>query len=167
MNDALISIKPKYVDKILNGQKAVEIRTRKVNLHKNAKLWIYSTLPKASIQTVAYVKRVDIDFPELIWEKHCTSIGVSKDYFDKYVNGSYKISAIVTDKICKLPLEISLEKIRNRFPGFHPPQFIRFMSENDPLLKAIIDILTEYLAVRSNINFGVSLDRFYEFIFPQ
>lgn len=139
MRDALISIKPKYVDKILNGQKAVEVRTRKVNLQNNARLWIYSTLPKGSIQAVAYVQQVDIDHPKTIWKKYSKSIGISKNNFDCYVNGSNEISAIVTKKIFRLPSEISLEKMRSIVPGFYPPQFLKFMNENDPILLAIMN----------------------------
>jgi predicted transcriptional regulator len=142
MPDALISIKPKYVDRFLNGQKAVEIRNRKVNLTNNSKLWIYTTLPKASIQTIAYVKYVDIDSPEFIWKKHRESIGISKNSFDKYVNGSNKISAIVTKDIRKLPFEITLEEIRNMVPEFQPPQFLKFMRDDDPILSAILSIIS-------------------------
>ena len=142
MPDALISIKPKYVDRILSGQKIVEIRSRKVNLTNNAKLWIYTTLPKASIQTIAYVKHVDIDSPELIWEKHRESIGISENSFKQYVNGSNKISAIVTKGIQRLPIEISLEEIRDIVPGFQPPQFLKFMRDDDPILSAILTIIS-------------------------
>jgi predicted transcriptional regulator len=145
MSDALISIKPKYVDRFLNGQKAVEIRTRKVNLQNNARLWIYSTLPKASIQTVAYVKHVETDIPNVIWNKYRESIGISRRTFNEYVNGSRQISAIVTKGIWKLPLEISLQKIRKEVPKFHPPQFLKFMKEDDPLFTAIINLIAEEL----------------------
>lgn len=143
MCDALISIKPKYVNRFLNGQKAVEIRSRKVNLPNNTRLWIYSTLPKASIQTVAYVKHVESDIPKVIWNKYRESIGISRRSFNEYVNGSRQISAIVTKGIWKLPLEISLQKIRKEVPKFHPPQFLKFMKEDDPLLAAIINFLAE------------------------
>ncbi len=142
MPDALISIKQKYVDKFLNGQKAVEIRNRKVNLSDNSKLWIYTTLPKASIQTIAYVKHVDTDAPELIWKKYWELIGISKISFNQYVNGSNKISAIVTKDIQELPIQISLEEIRDIVPGFQPPQFLKFMSDDDPILLAIHTIIS-------------------------
>ena len=143
MPDALISIKPKYVDRFLSGQKVVEIRNRKVNLTNNSKLWIYTTLPKASIQTIAYVKHVETDAPELIWERYSELIGISRDSFNQYVNGSNKISAIVTKGVRKLPFEITLEEIRNMVPGFHPPQFLKFMGVNDPILSAIMSLISK------------------------
>ena len=143
MCDALISIKPKYVNRFLNGQKAVEIRSRKVNLPTNSRLWIYSTLPKASIQTVVSVKHVESGIPTVIWNKYKESIGISKRSFNEYVNGSMHISAIVTKGIWKLPSEISLQQIRKVVPKFHPPQFLKFMQEDDPLFTAIINLITE------------------------
>jgi predicted transcriptional regulator len=157
MRDALISIKPKYVDKILNGQKAVEIRTRKVNLQNDARLWIYSTLPMGSIQAMAYVQQVDIDSPKTIWGKYSKSIGITKNNFDCYVNGSNKISAIVTKKIFRLPSEISLETMRSIVPGFHPPQFIKFMGKNDPILLVIMEALKDLSALPSGPIEGRSL----------
>lgn len=143
MTDALISIKPEFVDKIVNGQKTVEIRTRKVQLDKNSKLWIYTTLPKGSVQVLTYVKHVDFGHPTTIWSKYGSSIGISRKTFDQYVNGSKSISAIVTEGTCKLPYEISLQNIRSIVPDFQPPQFIKRMDDEDPVLMAILKILSE------------------------
>ena len=141
MYDALISIKPFYVEKIINGNKVVEIRNRKVQILSGSRLWIYSTLPKASIQIFAYVQKVDIESPSLIWRKYKKFIGISKDIFDTYVNGSEFISAIVVENIIKLPIEITLNKIRKEVPGFQPPQFLKYMKKDDPVLSAITDQL--------------------------
>ncbi|GAB6904201.1 conserved hypothetical protein [Desulfosarcina cetonica] len=143
MPDALISIKPKYVDRFLNGQKVIEIRNRKVNLVNGSKLWIYATLPKASIQTIAYVKQVEIDAPKIIWEKHRKLMGISENSYLRYVNGSSKISAIIMKNIQKLNTEIKLEKIRDLVPGFQPPQFIKYMEDHDPILSALLSILSK------------------------
>ena len=140
MANALISIKPKYVEKFLNGKKVIEIRNRKVNLANDSKLWIYTTLPRASIQAIACVKHVEIDSPKKIWEKHRHLISISESSFKQYVNDSKKISAIVTKSIQKLPIEIKLEDIRKIVPGFQPPQFLKYMRDDDPILSAILTI---------------------------
>jgi predicted transcriptional regulator len=142
MPDALISIKPKYVDRFLSGQKVIEIRNRKINLANDSKLWIYATLPKASIQTIAYVKQVEIDTPKIIWEKHRELVGISEDTYLRYVNGSRKISAIIMRNIQRLNTEIKLKEIRDLVPGFQPPQFIKYMDVYDPPLSALLSILS-------------------------
>lgn len=141
MPDALISIKPQFVDKMINMEKTVEIRSRKVQLEKQSKLWVYTTLPEASLQIFTHVKTVDIDDPKTIWNRYRASIGVPRDIFYQYVNGSKSVSAIVTERIFRLPFDIPLSKIRSMVPNFHPPQFLKIMQENDPLLLAILKIL--------------------------
>ena len=143
MHDALISIKPIYVDRFIKGKKGVEIRSRHVNLLPNSRLWIYSTLPKACIQALAHIDRVEVGAPTSIWKKYSNSIGVSKKRFYRYVNGSRKISAIIVKQTWKLPCDISLQSLRDKVPGFHPPQFLKYMNETDPLLSAIVDFLFE------------------------
>jgi predicted transcriptional regulator len=147
--DALISIKPEYVEKIICGAKSVEIRTRQVAMPNNIRLWIYSTLPKATIQAFTFVEMVDIGAPETIWEKYSTSIGISKECFNEYVNGSKKISAIVTKKTSILPIEISLSKIRSKVSGFSPPQFYKLLKKDDPILIALKNILREEYKIGS------------------
>ena len=143
MHDALISIKPIYVDRLIKGKKGVEIRSRHVNLLPNSRLWIYSTLPKACVQVVACIDRVEIGVPTSIWNKYGSSIAVSKKKFYHYVNGASEISAIIVKQTWKLPCDISLQSLRDKVPGFNPPQFLKYMNETDPLLSAIVDFLLE------------------------
>lgn len=46
MKSILISIKPEYVEKILNGEKTIEIRKTKPNIELPCKVYIYCTKPK-------------------------------------------------------------------------------------------------------------------------
>jgi predicted transcriptional regulator len=143
MHDALISIRPTYVEKLLSGEKAVEMRNRPVNLSPGTRLWIYSTLPKGCVQAVAHVHRVEVGAPVVIWKQYSALLGVSKKGYHRYVNGSTEVSAIVVKRIWKLPFDLSLNFLRSKIPGFHPPQFLKYMNESDPLLCAIIDFLFE------------------------
>jgi predicted transcriptional regulator len=141
MNDAVISIKPRYVEKYLCGTKSAEIRNRPMTLPPGSRLWMYSTLPKGCIEAVAHVRNVEIGRPSTIWRQHNDSLGVSKKIFDSYVNGSIEISIIVIEKVWHLPREMSLDHLRRKVPNFHPPQFLKYMSESDPLLSAITDFV--------------------------
>lgn len=141
MHNAIISIKPWYVEKLISGRKTVEIRSRQINLPPGSLLWIYSTLPKACVQAIVRVARVDVGMPNSIWQKYYGLIGVSKNRFYDYVNGSKVVSAIIIDQAWGLPVVITLKHLKNKVPGFHPPQFLKYMGEKDPLLTAIIDFL--------------------------
>ena len=143
MRDALISIKPIYVEKLLSGEKAVEIRNRTVNLLPGSRLWIYSTLPKACLQAVALVRNVEIADPASIWREHGGWLGISETAYHGYVNGSTAVSAIIMKRIWELPHNLSLRILRSKVPGFHPPQFLKYLDESDPLLSVIVESLLE------------------------
>ena len=157
MKDALISIKPIYVEKLLSGEKEVEIRNRTVNLLPGSRLWIYSTLPKACVQAVAIVSNVEIGAPASIWRQHGESLGISETEYHRYVNGSGQVSAIVMKPIWQLPCNLSLHCLRGKVPGFHPPQFLKYMNESDPLLSALVDSLLVMSGAESFQKTGIEL----------
>lgn len=141
MNEALISIKPKYVRRMLDGEKSVEIRNRTVNLTPESRLWIYSTLPKGCIEAVAEVGSVEIGTPPAIWHKYGDSLGISETKYRLYVNGASSVSAIRIRRVSQLPSALSLSMLRMRVPGFHPPQFLKYMADSDPLFLGIVRLL--------------------------
>lgn len=127
-----------YVDMILSGQKSVEIRNRKLKLQADSRLWIYSTLPMGCIQAVTEVHHTEVDIPSRIWQKYGDMIGITRDKFHEYVNGNKMISAISLKNIKKLPVDLSLYSLRRKVPWFHPPQFLKYMDESDPILQTIV-----------------------------
>jgi len=141
MREALISIKPTYVEKFLTGEKSVELRKRTVTLSSGSRLWIYSTLPKGCMEAVAEVNRVVVGTPGQIWDKYRDALGVSKSTYSEYVYGASTISAIVTKSIWNLPAKMDLSMLRSQVPGFHPPQFIKYMTDSDPVFMFIIRFL--------------------------
>lgn len=159
MHDALISIKPTYVDKLLSGEKAVEIRNRPINLPSGSRLWIYSTLPMGCVQAVAHVRRVEVGSPLTIWRQYSASLGVTKIKYNSYINGSAKVSAILVKRIWKLPFNLPLQCLRDLVPGFHPPQFLKYMNESDPLLSAIVDFLFKSSGIKYCEQIGLTLIR--------
>ncbi len=141
MNEALISIKPRYVRRMLDGDKSVEIRNRTVNLRQESRLWIYSTLPKGCIEAVAEVGRVEVGTPPAIWHKYGDLLGISETVYRQYVNGASNVSAISIRRVSQLPSALSLSMLRMRVPGFHPPQFLKYMADSDPLFLGIVRLL--------------------------
>ena len=141
MNEALISIKPRYVRRMLNGEKSVEIRNRTVNLTPESRLWIYSTLPQGCIEAVAEVGRVEVGTPLSIWRKYADSLCISETTYRLYVNGSSNVSAIKIKKVSQLPSALSLSMLKLWIPGFHPPQFLKYMADSDPLFLGIVRLL--------------------------
>ena len=123
MKDVLISIHPRYVDAIQNGDKTVELRTRTPQIDPGTRLWIYTTMPVAKIQLVAKVAEVNTDSPTSIWRRFSNDMAISRSVFREYCRGHRSVCAIALRDVSALDRELSLDNMRQSAPNFHPPQF--------------------------------------------
>lgn len=133
MNEIIISIKPNFVEKILCGEKTVELRTRRANLQPGTKMWIYSTLPKGEICASASVEYVYTGDPNLIWAKYCDDIAITEDEFWDYVGDRELVSVIKMSEVDSVKSGVTLKKIKESLGGFTPPQFFMKLHGNDPI----------------------------------
>lgn len=128
-----MSIKPQYVSKMLSGSKTVELRTRKINLPKGSKLWIYSTLPDGCINAYGIIEDVVFDNIVNIWKQFSSEIGITKKEFDQYTKGKDKVSVIRFTKIKPLKKVYTLTHLRDELENFQPPQFFVKLPQEHPI----------------------------------
>jgi predicted transcriptional regulator len=93
-NGLLMSIKPKYLEKIRNGNKLVEIRKRFNHKWEGCRVTLYSSSPTQAIFGYATIENVKKDTPERIWSQYEGDIGVTKREFDAYTGSSNQVYAI-------------------------------------------------------------------------
>ncbi|MGD0794570.1 MAG: ASCH domain-containing protein [Dehalococcoidales bacterium] len=99
--DIVISIKPIYVDLILDGEKKYEFR--KHNFTKPIdKVLIYSTKPIGKIVGYFTVDKLIKNTPSKIWAKCHEFSGISERDFIEYFKGSKTAYAIQIKNVCKL-----------------------------------------------------------------
>ena len=131
--EIMLSIKPKYIQKILTGEKTVEIRSRKMNLPINTKIWLYSTSPEKSIVGRASVLDYKYENREEIWSNHFVETAIDLDEYSKYTKNNEKVSAIFLGNVQPLKEKVSLEVVRTEIEGFQPPQFYKIIESNSIL----------------------------------
>jgi type I restriction enzyme S subunit len=93
----IISIKPKFVQKILAGEKKYEFR-RRIYRQKVDKIYIYQTLPEQGI--VAYFTPGEIikDTPQNLWERFSEVSGTTEEHLLSYLHDLNEAYAIeITD----------------------------------------------------------------------
>lgn len=84
----LLSIKPEYTNRILEGSKKFEFR-RSVAKRKVDRILIYSTAPEMKVVAMVEVIGVMKDSPKRLWERTRTHAGISRPKFmDYYANRS-------------------------------------------------------------------------------
>lgn len=135
MNDALISLKPRHLSNLIDGTKTVELRSRIVNFVSGTRVWIYSTLPEGRISAYAIVEKVEIAKPSIIWRMYGKEIAITRSEFDEYTDGKQLVSAIQFNSIYIIEPGITLDYIRKKSKSFQPPQFIKWLKNDNLLLK--------------------------------
>lgn len=102
----LLSIKPEFAEKILNGTKRYEFR--KQNFSKNVEtVVIYATKPVGKIVGEFKLKAVLEGTPEQIWQQTEKFSGIHKYFFDVYYRNRKKAYALQTEDVVRYaePLE--------------------------------------------------------------
>lgn len=135
--DVVISVRPEYVERVIAGQKRIEVRTKRPNLAPGDTIWIYEKLPKGHISVRAQVESLETISPFSAWRKYRNPIGISYAEFQDYVAGRDSVSLIFLKAVRVLHRPISLEQLRIAHSRFCPPQFIRKVRE--PVLLRKLD----------------------------
>lgn len=141
MKHILISVKPIYVQRIIDGSKSVEVRRRRVLFDPGSIVWIYATKPIASIVGLAEVGRVETGKAEKIWIDNRAEMGISKTVFTDYVRGAPLVSAIHLENVVVLDEAVTLDMIREYCQKFHPPQFFNYLGPKNSLRKRLEQIV--------------------------
>ncbi|MEO8735491.1 MAG: ASCH domain-containing protein [Edaphobacter sp.] len=133
--DIIISVQPKFVERILAGEKVAELRRRVPRIQPGCKVWIYTTAPDAVISVCVTVDHIVTASPDKLWKSHRKTLGVSIEEFEEYFKESQTGCAIFFAKVEGLNPGVALAEIRSKSKGFHPPQFFKRLDEGSPELQ--------------------------------
>jgi predicted transcriptional regulator len=127
--DVLVSIRPIYASKILDGQKTVELRRKFPEVAiVGATALIYSSSPVSAIVGRARIKHV-LKLPiSRIWKEHGTAACISKDDFDAYFTGLRYGFAIFFEAVQPLKKQLKAIDLDAQF-GIVPPQSYRYVTD--------------------------------------
>lgn len=121
--EAIISIRPRYANAILDGRKTVELRRRIPNIEIGSRLWIYSTLPEGAVIGSVFVEDIVRVAPSELWERFGSRSAVSKKDFDKYFDGTdSSVGILLREPKRRSP--VGLSSLRQVRTNFQPPQVI-------------------------------------------
>lgn len=115
----LLSIRPRYVNAIISGEKRFEFRKSIFRSPDITKIYIYASAPVKKI--VGYFNLGDIlhGNPHEIWERCSDLGGISKEEFFKYYEGKENAFSLCIDKLNIFEHAICPY---TTFENFTPPQ---------------------------------------------
>ena len=132
--DIVMSIRDEYLTMIMNGDKTIELRRKAVNVPPGSRIWLYAKWPVAHISACATVQRVVTASPAVVWSLYRSAVGITRDEFDSYFEGSLSACAILLENVrCVVPA-LKLDDLRSCLNGFHPPQFFKKLNQGSPEL---------------------------------
>jgi len=138
--NVLLSIKPKYVKEIKNGNKHYEFRKSLCsakNRDSLEKIYIYSSAPVQKIVARFFVEEILEDHPKSLWKKCKDVSGIEQvDFFNYFKNKNSGLAIKISGlKFFKEPIEP-----KNIIPNFSPPQSFCYVDDIEN-----IDHITNYL----------------------
>lgn len=122
-NKILMSIQPKYAEKVLAGEKMVEIRRKFSKKWTGCKAVLYASRPVSALVGVATVRSVTSGPPDQIWWQFGESIGCSRGEFDAYSASANQVCAIELDEIVPYLDRVPLDQLTHLMhQDLKPPQ---------------------------------------------
>lgn len=131
-NILLLSIQHKYASMIFDGDKQVELRrVRPRHLDEGDLILVYVTSPEKALVGVLEVEKVVEMVPEQLWQIVQDKAGISYENFHKYYENASIGFAIFLKKALSFDSPIKLERLREEWVGFRPPQCYRYLKDRE------------------------------------
>lgn len=120
----LLSIKPKYVNEIVKGNKKYEFRKKVFKRNNEIKeVYIYSTSPVKKIVGFFKCDRIIEDHPEKLWKEFNIHSGIDEYEFFEYFKERDTGFAIEISKLEVFKIPIDPKQL---IPKFTAPQSFRY-----------------------------------------
>jgi len=135
--DFVFSIRPQHAERILAGDKTVELRRRFVDeVGAGSLALIYTTSPVRALTGSAEIQEVQKLPVRELWHRHRVAACVPRGDFDTYFQGLDHGYAILLGHPKQLVPPVELAELRDRF-GFAPPQSYQYAPQK--LLELVED----------------------------
>lgn len=127
----LLSIRPRFAELILSGAKSVELRRVRPNVSAGDLILLYASSPVRELVGMCTIAHVDVAPPAELWKRHGQKSGLQRDEFDSYFEGAARSVAISVQGAQRVIKPRTLDELRERLPGFVPPQSYSYISPDD------------------------------------
>ncbi len=131
-NTLLLSIRPRYAEKIFAGAKTIELRRiRPKRMEKGDQVFIYVSSPVKALAGVFKIDRIIEEPLQELWKTVKDKAGITHEEFHAYYNGLSSGIGISFKEVWQLPEAIELHNLRIESPNFRPPQGFRYITKNE------------------------------------
>jgi predicted transcriptional regulator len=119
----ILSIKPKFANKIFDGTKKFEFRRTLFKKKEVKKILVYASAPISKVIGEFEIEDIVHENISTLWDKTSEYSGISLDYYSKYFQGKESGYAIKVKNPTKYEKELCIVK---NF-GIRPPQSFAYL----------------------------------------
>ncbi len=129
----LVSIRPRFVERIFAGTKTVELRRVRPRIKAGDLVVIYASGNQKALVGAFQVGDLIAASPATIWRHYGSRTGVTKRECNTYFSGLMTGYAIEVARTWQLASPVQLETLRSQSGGFHAPQSYRYLDFGEVL----------------------------------
>ena len=128
----LLSVKPQYAEKVLRGEKTIELRrVRPRRIGPGDTILLYATAPLTLFVGYCRVTEILVDSPIDLWPRVRGSAGVTRNEYFRYFQDARSATGIVIEQPVPFVESFSLDDSRRYVPDFMPPRSFCYVSGLD------------------------------------
>lgn len=144
-NILLISVKPEFAEKIMNGEKTIELRkSAPKKVSKDSYILIYVTSPIKELWGICKINNIIKDDPNTFWGNYGSKTGITESQFKEYYNKSRNAFGIELKEIRNFSkYSIELKQLKSAFPNFMPPQTYSYINSDEINFRVLKQILNK------------------------
>ena len=125
-----IVVKPEYANRLISGEKDIELRNTKPHVQAGDYAIIYASAPAKVVLGYGKIKSIILCSPQEMWANFSTRLGINEqDYLMYYKNSNRSVG--IEFEMIKPINPISLAELRRVDPNFHPPQIYRYVTNEE------------------------------------
>jgi len=124
----LLSIKPEFVDEIINGNKKYEYRKSIFKRKDISSVVIYATKPYGKVVGEFEIDNIIEDAPNNLWKQTKEFSGITKNFFNEYFKGKDTGFAIKIKDFIKYEVPVDLNEFDRNIKV--APQSFCYLGEN-------------------------------------
>ena len=136
MTSILLSIKPKYVQKIIEGSKKYEFR-KQIFKKDVERAYVYGSSPVMKIVGAFSIGRIISKNPQELWAELKDYSGLTEKEFFEYYKNKQMGTAIEVKDFTQFEKPINPKEI---IPDFKPPQSFCYLDENSKIYKILKEL---------------------------
>lgn len=139
----ILSIKPEYARRIMDGSKKIELRRSPMGLEPEDVILVYVSAPEQQFAFWFRVARVETLPVDEMWNLHKPELGIEADAYFEYFANSKTAIGLHIGEVRRLAPCVTLRKVREFMPEFVPPQgFIKLRELEGPYASLLSSLST-------------------------